>query len=236
VDTGQNRPNDAFCKVDRMCVGGVCTDAGNWITRGEDNRTFPGGWLFSFMVDGATISPLAGEGVAFPPSAGGRTGKGLRVSITMPPLDPVGRTYPLGALGWSFGEQGTVNLTAFGSGMSFYARSTTAVSLRARLVDKWTDPRYGHCSSTQDPLIADWCHNYPEAKCELPSPQSGQDNWTLCRFAWKDFKREPYSPAGAKQVDATNVVVVHIAPAFTPAGAPTAKYDITIDDAQFVVP
>jgi hypothetical protein len=158
----------------------------------------------------------------------------MRVSITMPPQEPMRSIYPVGALGWSFAAQGTMNLTALGQGMSFYVKSTTAVSLMVRIVDKWTDPKYGYCSLTHDPLISDWCYNYPEAKCNIVAPAAGQDNWTLCRFVWADFKRDPYSPAKAKALDPTNAAATNIAPSFTAAGAPVARYDITVDDVQFV--
>jgi hypothetical protein len=208
--------------------------AGNWISRGEDNRSFTGGWVYAYQSAGATITPLTSNTVGFVPSAGGVTGKDLAVSGAMPAQVPAQSIYPAAGLGLTFTTvKAPIDAGARGTGIQFFASNsaTTALSLEVATVDVRTDAEFPICSTSNSPSVVDRCFNNPQAICIVP-PNS---IWTLCRFFWADFVRADFGSAGTGlPVDSHAITAIEFRPPSTPAGAATRAFQFAIDDISFV--
>jgi hypothetical protein len=228
VDTGV-RPDNTYCGTESMCTSGTCGSAGLWITRGEDNRTFTGGYIYTFATEGAMVAPITSTTVAFVPSAGGRTGDDLEVSGTDP--IPTTNVYPLGALGWTFTPTKTAfNAAAIGSGMDLWIRSASAGTIQVYLADVWTDPTFGNCSTAS--TAVDLCYNYPEHDCVVAAPGV----WTECTIPWASFVRLNYGTnlGAGTEVDATQVSQVQInVPSTSLSSLAPVVYDFAVDDVRF---
>jgi hypothetical protein len=228
VDTGV-RPDGTYCGVESMCTAGSCGSAGLWITRGEDNRTFTGGYIFSFATEGATVSPLTSTTVAFPPSPGGRTGNDLEVSG----VDPVPTTlvYPIAALGWNFTATRTAfNAAALGSGIDLWIRSAYVGTIQVYMLDVWTDAAFGNCSTS--PTAVDVCYNYPEHDCFI----ANQGVWTECTIPWASFVRQDWGTnlGAGTEVDATQVSGMQInVPGTSLSSLSSIPFDFAVDDVRF---
>jgi hypothetical protein len=229
VDTGV-RPDNTYCGVDELCTSGTCGPAGLWITRGEDNRTLTGGYVFTFATYGATVSPLTSTTVAFLPSPGGRTGNDLEVSGT----DPVPTTtnaYPLGALAWTFTPTKTAfNAAALGSGIDMWIRSTSTGTIQVYVADVWTDPTFGNCSTAS--TAVDVCYNYPEHDCLVATAGV----WTECTIPWASFVRQNWGTnlGAGTEVDATQVSQMQVnVPGTSPTSLTPVVYDFAVDDVRF---
>jgi hypothetical protein len=225
-------PDNVFCAKGQLCTTGACVDAGDWITRGEDARVTTGGYVYTFQQQGATITPLTSTGIPFPPDPNGLTGKALAVMGTIPPVVPAQSIYPIAALGWSFSDEiVSINGTARGNGIQFYARSPSALALQVLVADIWTDARFPNCSTSSDPSVVNACFNFPTASCNLPAGNT----WVLCRFLWADFKRADFQNAGkGMPVDANAITSMQLNPPSTQAGGTTATFQFAIDDVSFV--
>jgi hypothetical protein len=230
ADTSQSLPDNVFCDVGKLCLTGSCADAGDWITRGEDARVTTGGWVYTYF-NGATIAPPTDNGTLFQPSSGGRTGDALAVSGTIPAADPTHNVYPTAGLGWRFtADSSSINGSARGAGIQFYAKAPAATTLQFSVADVWTDPTYPNCTSSQGPSVVDSCYDYPQATCNL---QPG--TWTLCRFFWGDLRRPDFGTAGTNlQVDSNAISAVQFNIATPAAGSPAASFQFAIDDVSFV--
>jgi len=208
--------------------------AGNWISRGEDNRTFTGGWVYTFETPGATITPLTSTTVGFVPSAGGLTGKDLAVSGTMSAQVPEQSIFPAAALGFTFtAGNAPIDAGARGSGIQFFVSNstTTALSIGVSALDVRTDAEFPICSTSDAPTVVDRCYDYPQATCVVPP----NNVWTLCRFFWADFVRPNWGNAGAGlPVDSHAITAIQFLPAATPPGAATRPFQFAVDDVSFV--
>jgi hypothetical protein len=229
-DSNQSLPDNVFCDVGKLCAGGSCADAGNWITRGEDARVTTGGWVYDFTT-GGTISPPSSTTVAFAPSPGGLSGDALAVSGTILPPDPAHNVYPTSALGWKFSADGSsINGTARGGGIQFYAKSPTATPLVVSVTDVWTDAAFPNCSTSSGSSVVNQCYNFPQATCNL---QPG--SWTLCRFFWSDLRRADFGTAGTNlQIDSNAIVAMQLNVPPPAVGASTVSFQFAIDDVSFV--
>ncbi len=232
--TAANEPDDTFCATNKLCASGSCVSSLPWITRGEDNRTFTGGYVYSIASATATVSPDTTK-APFTPSAGGLTGMDLRVTGTVPPQNPVANLYPIAGLGWNFlNPKGSFDASATGKGIDLWVESAAAVTLQINLADVSTDISFSTCSTSTSPSIVNACYDYPLATCSIP----GGSIWTECHLLWTDFVRPDFGNAGAGlAVDPTQVTFVQINPVPTLADAgATASFDFAVDDVSFIQP
>jgi hypothetical protein len=232
TDTTVALADNVYCADDKLCTAGSCGDAGNWITRGEDDRTFTGGFVFTYQADGATIVPLTSLTAPFIPASGGMTGKALSVSGSIPPQNPAQDVWPISALGFTLNDDATsYNAAARGSGIKFYARSVTPVTLVVGIEDIWTDPAYPNCTMASSPSAVHVCFNRAEASCAVP----GGNVWTACAFVWNSFVREDWGNLGAgMSVDEQAITQVHIRPPPTPSGSSGQSFQFSIDDVSYL--
>jgi hypothetical protein len=230
TDTG-SLPDNVFCGVGALCSAGACTSAGPWITRGEDNRTYTGGYVFTFANNGATVAPLTSTTIAFSPSAGGRSGNDLEVHGVDPV--PISDVSALGALAWTFtATQTAYDGAARGSGIDLWLRSAYTGPIQIWVADIWTDPTFSRCSASTDATVVDRCYDYPEYDCVITNPGV----WTECSIPWSSFVRPNWGNLGAGiEVDSTQISMIQInVPATTISSLSSVSYDIAVDDVRFL--
>jgi hypothetical protein len=231
TDTG-NQPDNIYCGAEELCTSGSCGSAGSWITRGEDNRTYSGGYVFTFGTNGATALPVTSTTVAFVPSSGGRTGNALQVH-GVEPVPQTTNTYPLGALAWTFTSTTTAfNAYAMGSGIDIWINSAYAGTIQLFVEDVWTTPAFGYCST--DMSAPDLCYNFPEHDCHITTPGV----WTEFKIPWASFVRQDYGTnplSRGAEVDATQAVQMQInVPATSYSSAGPITYQFAVDDVSYL--
>jgi hypothetical protein len=230
TDTGA-RPDNVFCAVGELCAAGTCSSSAAWITRGEDNRTFTGGWVYSFANNGATVSPQSSTTLPFAPSPGGRSGDALQISG----IEPVPTTdvSVLAALGWTFTDlRAPLNVAALGSGVDLWIKSAYPGTLQVFVADVWTDPAFPNCSTSTSPTVVDRCYNFPMATCTVTTAQV----WTECRIQWSSFVRPDWGNLGAGvELDATQALAMQInVPPTSILSLNDVPFDFAVDDVAFL--
>jgi hypothetical protein len=230
VDTG-SRGDNVYCGVGGLCTAGTCGPANAWLTRGEDNRTFTGGWVYSFANNGASVAPLSSSTVPFAPSPGGRSGSALAISG----IEPVPSTdvSVQGTLGWTFTDlRVPFNLAAIGSGVDVWVKSAYAVTLEIAVLDVWTDPSFPNCSTSLSAAVVDRCYNWPTATCNISSPET----WTECTLPWSFFVRQDWGNLGAGiGVDASQALGMQInVPPTSIDSLSAIPFDFAVDDVAFI--
>jgi hypothetical protein len=229
IDTG-SQPDNVYCDVEELCTAGTCGSAGSWITRGEDNRTFSGGYVFTFTTENATVSPTTSTTQAFVPSPGGRTGNALQVSGVEP--KPTTNVYPLAALAWTFTSTTTAfNASAMGSGIDIWIKSAYAGTIQVLVEDVWTTPAFGFCST--DMSAPDLCYNFPEHDCNITTPGV----WTEFLIPWTSFVRQNYGTntlSAGMPLDPTQVVQMQInVPPTSISSVSAVTYNFAVDDVRY---
>jgi hypothetical protein len=205
--------------------------AGKWITRGEDDRTFMGGYIYSLSAGGATVMPIATATTPFAPSPGGVSGLALQVSGSIPP--PTTTNFPIAGLGWRFTPAGQpINAVAAGTGITMWIKSalsaTSSITFQISILDIWTDGTYANCST--QPNSPNLCYDYPLATCTI----AANGTWQFCGLPWSSFTRPNYGGSGAgAALDTSQVTGVQINPVPPMMGASTLLYDFAVDDVAF---
>jgi hypothetical protein len=75
------------------------------------------------------------------------------------------------------------------------------------------------------------CFQYPQVTCTVP----GGNVWTLCRFAWSDFKRPVWGTMGDNMpLDSSAMTDAQFQTPTVPMGASPLTYSFAIDDVAFV--
>jgi hypothetical protein len=232
METAQAQADGLTCGMDRLCAGGACGPAGNWITRGEDSQTSTGGYVYAYTFGGATLEPATSPTVPFMPSAGGVTGKALAVTGTVPPENPAMNLTTGAGLAFNLTATGApLNVAARGSGIQFRAKSAQAIMLKVKTVDIWTNETFPNCSMDPASTVVHRCFQYPVATCNVP----GGNVWMLCRFVWSDFKRPVWGTMGDNlPLDASAMTDAQFQTPTVPMGAAPLTYSFAIDDVAFV--
>jgi hypothetical protein len=231
-ETAQSQVDGLTCAMDRLCAGGACSPAGNWITRGEDSRTSTGGYVYAYTFGGATLEPVTTPTIPFTPSPGGVTGKALAVAGTVPPENPAMNLTTGAGLAFNLTSTGApLSVAARGSGLQFQAKSAQAIMLKVKAVDIWTNETFPNCSMDPASTVVHRCYQYPQAICTVP----GGNVWTLCRFVWSDFKRPVWGTMGDNlPLDASAMTDAQFQTPTVPMGATPLTYSFAIDDVAFV--
>jgi hypothetical protein len=232
LETAQSQADGLTCGINRLCAGGACAPAGNWITRGEDSQTSTGGYVYAYSFGGATLEPATGPTVPFMPSAGGVTGKALAITGTVPPENPTMNLTTGAGLAFNLTATGAaLNVAARGSGLQFQAKSAQAIALKVKAVDIWTSEMFPNCSMEPAPSVVHRCYQYPQATCTVP----GGNVWTQCRFAWSDFRRPAWGTMGDNlPLDTSAMTDAQFQTPTVPMGAAPLTYSFAIDDVAFV--
>ena len=232
VETAQAQADGLTCGMNRLCGGGACGPAGNWITRGEDSRTSPGGYVYAYTFGGATLAPATTPTTPFTPSPGGVTGKALAIMGTVPPENPATNLTTGAGLAFNLTANGApLDVGARGSGLQFQAKSAQAIVLKIKAVDTWTNETFPNCSTDPASTVVHRCYQYPQATCSVP----GGNVWISCRFAWSDFKRPVWGTLGDNlPLDPTAMTDAQFQTPTVPMGAAPLTYSFAIDDVAFV--
>jgi hypothetical protein len=232
METAQSQADGLTCGMNRLCAGGTCGPAGNWITRGEDSRTSTGGYVYAYTFGGATLEPATTPTVPFMPSPGGVTGKALAVMGTVPPENPAMNLTTGAGLAFNLTSTGApLSVATRGSGLQFQAKSAQAIVLKVKAVDIWTNETFTNCSTDPAPTVVHRCYQYPQATCTVP----GGNVWTLCRFAWSDFRRPPWGTMGDNlPLDTSAMTDAQFQTPTVPMGATPLTYSFALDDVAFM--
>jgi hypothetical protein len=231
IDTGNSVADNTFCGVEELCTTGSCGSAGRWITRGEDNRTFTGGYVYTYATNAASILPITSSTTAFVPSTSGRTGNDLHVSGSEPV--PTTNVNPVSSLGWTFTSAASaIDGTQSGTGIDIWIKSASAATIQVYIRDVETDATFGTCTTTNSSTATNVCYNYPEYDCSITTVNT----WTEFQIPWSSFVRQNWGNRGAgNEVDPTQItgMEVHV-PATSMSSTGPIAFDFAVDDVSFL--